>query len=213
MSRQGAQEVETVEGEIVVDADWLQTVPLVLTANTVNVCVPGLTSTAAESDGEFVSVYFFTEPTQTLIRSCVPVTVERASTTTEVALMLTEFVGQQMCTPAADGALQPEGTVNVKFSCTRVLLMSDEVGSIVRARPKTRARVEIPVALPGVILLAQLLAVHPQFHLAQIAVAAFGLRGSFVIPEVAPETQRFHIAQRMTPHIHHGLVPASSAVQ
>ena len=55
MSRQGAQEVETVEGEIVADADWLQTVPLVLTANTVNVCVPGLTSTDAESDGEFVS--------------------------------------------------------------------------------------------------------------------------------------------------------------
>jgi hypothetical protein len=103
----------------------LHSVPLVFTAKPVKVCVPGFTSTAVETEVEFVSVYFFTPSTHTSICAIVPVTVELASTTTEVALMLAPLVGQHKWTPAVDGALQPEGTVKVKFSCTRVLLMSE----------------------------------------------------------------------------------------
>ena len=104
----------------------LHTVPPLFTANTVIVCLPAVMPIEAESEFESVSVYFFVESTQTSIRASVPVTVELAVTSTGGFEVVAPFTGAQMCTPAAVGAMQPDGTEKVKeFKCS-VLSMSAE---------------------------------------------------------------------------------------
>jgi hypothetical protein len=79
-------------------------VPAVLMANTPKRWLPAPRLTLVLSCLLEATVYFFTPSTQSSIRAIVPLTVEAALTATG-ELTLEPFVGAQMCTPFADGAL------------------------------------------------------------------------------------------------------------
>ena len=98
----------------------LHTVPLVLTAKTVMVCLPAVIPMEAESELESVTVYFLVESTHTSIRARMPVTVDVACTSTGGADVAEPLAGAQIWTPADVGAAQLDGTVKLKAASCRV---------------------------------------------------------------------------------------------